>query len=184
MLPRHRLPRRIGAREIAALAILALPIAMAEPAAAQPSPEQIDAIRQACRSDFISALLRRAAGGPRGAGVPRAQCRATVGGLRQRSRRGHAQGGNQAGDEAGNHASNPAAGRRSRGAVRAGSACRRPAGLHGQRLHVPLLVDCARATPSSYCACGPMRASFRRPAKTSCVQPRPPPRRRPQQHRP
>ncbi len=54
MLPRYRLPRRIGAREIAALVILALPVAMAKPAAAQPSPEQIDAIRQACRSDFIT----------------------------------------------------------------------------------------------------------------------------------
>ena len=54
MLPRFRLPRCIGAREVAALALLALPIAMANPAAAQPSPEQIDAIRQACRSDYIA----------------------------------------------------------------------------------------------------------------------------------
>jgi hypothetical protein len=54
MLPRHRLPRRIGAREVAALAVLALPIAMAGPTTAQPSPEQIDTIRQACRSDYIA----------------------------------------------------------------------------------------------------------------------------------
>jgi hypothetical protein len=35
--------------------LLALPVAMVNPAAAQqPTPEQIEAIRQACRSDFIS----------------------------------------------------------------------------------------------------------------------------------
>ena len=54
MLPRYRLPRRIGTREVAALAALALSIAMAEPSAGQPSPEQIDTIRQACRSDYIA----------------------------------------------------------------------------------------------------------------------------------
>jgi hypothetical protein len=54
MLPRYRSARRIGAREVAALAVLALPMAMADPTAAQPSPEQIETIRQACRSDFIA----------------------------------------------------------------------------------------------------------------------------------
>jgi Cysteine rich repeat len=53
MLPRFRSARRIGAREVAALAVLALPMALADLAAAQPSPEQIETIRQACRSDFI-----------------------------------------------------------------------------------------------------------------------------------
>ncbi len=44
-----------GIREVAAFAMLALlPIALADPAAAQPSPEEIAAIRQACRSDFIA----------------------------------------------------------------------------------------------------------------------------------
>src|SRR5450631_1439307 len=52
MLPRFA--RRIGAREVAALAVLAWPMGMADPAAAQPSPEQIETIRQACRSDFIA----------------------------------------------------------------------------------------------------------------------------------
>ncbi len=51
MLPRYRLPCRIGARELAVLALLALPVG---PTAAQPSPEQIDTIRQACRSDYIA----------------------------------------------------------------------------------------------------------------------------------
>jgi hypothetical protein len=54
MLPRLGSARRIGAREVAALAVLAWPMAMADPAAAQPSPEQIETIRQACRSDFIA----------------------------------------------------------------------------------------------------------------------------------
>src|SRR5450631_1507579 len=52
MLPRFA--RRIGAREVAALAVLAWPMGMADPAAAQPSPEQIETIRQACRSDFMA----------------------------------------------------------------------------------------------------------------------------------
>jgi Cysteine rich repeat len=34
--------------------LVLLPIALADPAAAQPSPEEIAAIRQACRSDFIT----------------------------------------------------------------------------------------------------------------------------------
>jgi Cysteine rich repeat len=45
----------LGAGRLAALALLAFPVAMANPAAAQhPSAERIEAVRQACRSDFIS----------------------------------------------------------------------------------------------------------------------------------
>jgi hypothetical protein len=48
-------PRRIGTPSVVVLAMLASPVAMNYPAAAQqPSPEQIEAMRQACRSDFIS----------------------------------------------------------------------------------------------------------------------------------
>src|SRR5580704_11765734 len=49
-----KLPRSVAARNVAALALLALPVAVAVPAAAQPSPEQIETLRQACRSDFIA----------------------------------------------------------------------------------------------------------------------------------
>ncbi len=54
MSTRLQLPRSIAARNVAALALLALPLAVAVPAAAQPSPEQIETLRQACRSDFIA----------------------------------------------------------------------------------------------------------------------------------
>jgi hypothetical protein len=54
MSTRLKLPRSIGAGKVAALALLALPLAVAVPAAAQPSPEQIETLRQACRSDFIA----------------------------------------------------------------------------------------------------------------------------------
>jgi Cysteine rich repeat len=54
MFLRYSLPSCLGVRAVAALAVLMLPTAMAGPAAAQPSPEEIAAIRQACRSDFIS----------------------------------------------------------------------------------------------------------------------------------
>jgi Cysteine rich repeat len=50
----HRLPSCFGVRKAVAFALLVLPIALAGRAAAQPSPEQIAAIRQACRSDFIT----------------------------------------------------------------------------------------------------------------------------------
>jgi hypothetical protein len=46
--------RYIGAHEVAALVIAVLPFVPVGPAFAQPSPEQVDAIRQSCRSDFIS----------------------------------------------------------------------------------------------------------------------------------
>jgi Cysteine rich repeat len=55
MFLRNSLPSCSGVREVAAFAVLVLlPIALADPAAAQPSPEEIAAIRQACRSDFIA----------------------------------------------------------------------------------------------------------------------------------
>jgi Cysteine rich repeat len=47
-------PRHISARMLAALAIFGAPVAMVNPAASQPSAGQIEAIRQACRADFIS----------------------------------------------------------------------------------------------------------------------------------
>ena len=48
-------PRRIAAPSLAALAILVSPAAMVNPAVAQqPSPDQLETIRQTCRSDFIS----------------------------------------------------------------------------------------------------------------------------------
>ncbi len=48
-------PRRVNACRLAALAVLASPFAMVIPTMAQqPSPEQIETIRQACRSDFMS----------------------------------------------------------------------------------------------------------------------------------
>ena len=55
MFLRYSLPAWSGVREVATFSMLVLlPIALADPAAAQPSPEEIAAIRQACRSDFIS----------------------------------------------------------------------------------------------------------------------------------
>jgi hypothetical protein len=58
MSTRLQLPRSITARNVVALTLaltlLALPLAVAVPAAAQPSPEQIETLRQACRSDFIA----------------------------------------------------------------------------------------------------------------------------------
>jgi hypothetical protein len=63
MSTRLKLPRSIGAGKIAALALLALPLAVAVPAAAQPSPEQIETLRQACRSDFIAHCLGVQPGG-------------------------------------------------------------------------------------------------------------------------
>src|SRR5277367_1063142 len=50
----HRFPSCFGVRKAVAFALLVLPIALAGRAAAQPSPEQIQAIRHACRSDFIT----------------------------------------------------------------------------------------------------------------------------------
>jgi len=63
MSTRLQLPRSIGAGKIAALALLALPLAVSVPAAAQPSPEQIETLRQACRSDFIAHCLGVQPGG-------------------------------------------------------------------------------------------------------------------------
>jgi hypothetical protein len=54
MSTRLQLPRSIAARNVSALALLALPLIVAVPAAAQPSPEQVETLRQACRSDFIA----------------------------------------------------------------------------------------------------------------------------------
>ncbi len=53
MFLHDRLPSCSGVRELAALVLVLLPTALAAPAAAQPSPEEIAAIRQSCRSDFI-----------------------------------------------------------------------------------------------------------------------------------
>ncbi len=59
------LARCRGARRLAALAILASQVAILNPAAAQqPRPERIEAIRQACRSDFVSHCSGVQPGGP------------------------------------------------------------------------------------------------------------------------
>ncbi len=62
MSPMFMSPRCSGVRRAAALAVLAL-MATAGPAAAQPSPEQIETIRQACRSDFMAHCLGVQPGG-------------------------------------------------------------------------------------------------------------------------
>jgi hypothetical protein len=57
--------RCIGTRRLAALAILASSITIVSPAVAQqPRPEQIETIRQACRSDFVSHCSSIQPGGP------------------------------------------------------------------------------------------------------------------------
>jgi hypothetical protein len=67
MSTRLQLPRSIAARNVAALALLALPLALplavAVPAAAQPSPEQIETLRQARRSDFMAHCIGVQPGG-------------------------------------------------------------------------------------------------------------------------
>src|SRR5262249_41661024 len=51
---RKRGTGRIGPRGLAVLALLASPVINDPVAAQQPSPEQIEAIRQSCRPDFMS----------------------------------------------------------------------------------------------------------------------------------
>jgi hypothetical protein len=92
-IPGHALAKRVlgatgefmqtgNGAVFAALAAFGLLLAVQPVQAQQPTPEQIAAIKQSCRSDFMANLRRSAAGRQRSARVPETKCRRLSGGCK------------------------------------------------------------------------------------------------------